>query len=367
MGVQIGLVGERADLVVEVASVAARAGAVVVPVAVSSTSWRAGRPPGGEDRGSLGDAVAGWADHVDVLLVDVAVLAGSQARPGPDSDPVGRQPDVPTAVICRRGEDDRARAAADLIGCPHVLEMPTGGPWLVEALSPPSESGLLGVLGATGGVGATTAAIACAVGAGRDCLLVDADPDSAGLDLPLGIPHTEGARWRQIPDSAAPLDPGSLRASLPQVEGVLIATGPDGAGLVPGSEAGSRERRVGGVLGAGRAEFRRTVADLGRGSRAAGLLGAGDAVALVVPATVAGVVGGRRALGLLPTDRVVVLVRPCGWLTPADVVDRLGVTSAIEVPHLRRAPELAECGDLLSGRTGRALRGLGERVWEAIR
>ena len=118
-----------------------------------------------------------------------------------------------------------------------------------------------------------------------------------------------------------------------------------------------------GVLGVGRAEFGSTVVDAGRGRLPVGLLGPGDPVALVLPATLAGVVAGRRMLGGLGAQQVVVLIRPTGWLPADEVAEQLGVPVALEVPRLRRASELADCGDLLSGRTGRALRHLGEQVW----
>ncbi len=92
-----------------------------------------------------------------------------------------------------------------------------------------------------------------------------------------------------------------------------------------------------------------------------------DAVVLVLPATLAGVVAGRRALAGLGTGRVVVALRPTGWIPAHEVGEQLGVPVAIEVPRLRRAPELTDCGDLLSGRTGRCLRSLGEQVWEQLR
>jgi hypothetical protein len=123
---------------------------------------------------------------------------------------------------------------------------------------------------------------------------------------------------------------------------------------------------VQGVVGVGRADFARTVVDAGRGRLAGGLLGPGDAVALVLPATLAGVVAGRRVLEDLPTQQVVVLLRPSGWLPADEVAEQLGVAVALEVPRLGRAPELADCGDLLSGRTGRALHRLGEQVWAQL-
>jgi hypothetical protein len=381
MGVQVGLVGQRADLAVEVAALAARADASVVSLRLAQVPHAVG--------GVLPGA------PVDLVLVDVAVLASGgpealgvmlgMAGGGHGNDPAApgeplvvtgdaphagaRRTRVQVVVLCRAGEGPAAREVAVAVGCEHVVELPLGRAWLMSQLSPERGSAVLGVLGGVGGVGTTTVAIACALGAGPDCLLVDADPDSPGLDLPLGIPEGQGVRWSAIPDSPDPLDPSSLRSALPQVGGVRGVTGSGiGSGLPAGAGPLSApgRGRVAGVLGVGRAEFAHTVVDAGRGRVSPGLIGPGDAVALVLPATLAGVVAGRRVLAGLTAGQVVVLLRPTGWLPADEVAEQLGVPVVLEIPRLRRAAELADCGDLLSGRTGRALRTLGEQVWERL-
>ncbi|HYN57304.1 MAG TPA: hypothetical protein VES03_08920, partial [Motilibacterales bacterium] len=114
-------------------------------------------------------------------------------------------------------------------------------------------------------------------------------------------------------------------------------------------------------------EYASTVVDAGRGRLPRGLLGPGDPVALVLPATLAGIVAGRRVLAEAAGQQVVVLLRPTGWLPAEDVAEQLGFPVALEIPRLRRAAELADCGDLLAGRTGRALRNLGEQIWGNLR
>lgn len=368
MVVRIGLVGQRADLALEVASLASRAGAAVLAMDPA------------EGRGAV--TGPGSAEQVDLILVDVAwaeaarpgapEVAGARYQPAAPSwcasrgilvPPAGSRP--PVVVVCHVGETAWARDAAAALGGSHVVELPLGAPWLVSQLVPEPGAPVLAVVGAVGGVGASTVSIACAVGAGADCLLVDADPDSAGLDLPLGIPEGAGVRWPGIPDSPNPLDPGSLRAALPAVERVCVVTGgvrnDRDVGALGADEPGVG--RLAGVLGVGRVEFGRTVVDAGRGALATGVLGPGDAVVLVLPATLAGVVAGRRVLDRFPDQQVVALLRPTGWLPADEVAEQLGVPVALEVPRLRQAAELADCGDLLSGRTGRALRSLGEQVW----
>ena len=341
MGVRIGLVGRRADLAVEVASLAARVGAVVVSLETIDAGSTA---PGGPTR-----------EGVDLLLLDADTAGGARAPfVGPHR--------VPMAVICRADEVQAAQAAADRLACQHVVELPLGAAWLEEHVAAPTGSGLLGVVGAVGGVGATTVAIACAMAAGPGSLLVDADPDSPGLDLALGIAEGKGVRWPQIPDSVAPLDAESLRAALPHIAGVTVVTGP-GTGDPRTAGGGPTAGQLAGVLGVGRAEFARTVVDLGRGTGTCRLVGPADTTALVVPASLAGVVSGRRILERLEVGRVVVMVRPSSWLPTTDVAEQLGIGAVLEIPSLRRAAEMADCGDLLAGRTGRALRELGEQVW----
>jgi hypothetical protein len=188
------------------------------------------------------------------------------------------------------------------------------------------------------------------------CLLVDADPCSTGLDLPVGIPDGQGARWSSIPAGAGALVADSLRASLPRIGELCVLTGPIAAPAEP---------RIGAVLRTGRADFASTVLDVGRGVAPAGL-GARDAVAVVTPATLAGVVGSHRVVAGLPTRRIVLAVRPTGWLPPDEVAAQVGVERFVEVPTVRGLAERMDCGDVLVGRTGRALRRIGRDVWEAL-
>jgi hypothetical protein len=346
MGVRIGFVGQRADLAVEVTALAGRAGASVVPM-----GWSDGAGP---------QAAIVPVPEVDVVIVDGAAAAAST----PDRSLLVARPAGPAGVVvCREGEVGQARRVADDLGFAHVVQLPRAARWLSERLMPSAHAPVLAVLGVVGGVGTTTVAIACAETAGADCLLVDADPASPGLDLVLGIPEGQGGRWGQIPDTAAPLDAGTLRAALPQVDGVTVVTGPLAPDALP---EGLDAARVRSVIDVGRAEFARTVIDAGRGPLPGDLIHAGDAVALVLPATIAGIVGARRVLGHLPTERVVVVLRPTGWLPADQVADQLGRPVDLEIRHLRRAAELADCGDLLSGRTGTALRRVGERIWEQV-
>lgn len=295
-----------------------------------------------------------------MLLVDVEAGADDPSSTAEWARAVAR-PGGLVVVIHRSGEAERAVELASAISAAHVVELPTAAAWLQARLRPLDPTPVLAVVGAVGGVGASTVAIACAAGAGPGCLLVDADPRSPGLDLPLGVADGEGARWSAFPDSSEPLVSESVRAALPIVEGISLLTGslPEPFG-----------NRVTSVLDVGRRAFPRVVLDCGRDIGTAALAG-GDAAVVVVPATLAGVVSARRVLDELATsgistDRIVLALRPSGWLPREQVVGHLGDLACVEVPKLPRIGELADCGDLLSGRTGHRLRRLGAALWEAV-
>ena len=76
------------------------------------------------------------------------------------------------------------------------------------------------VLGAVGGVGASTFAAALAWVAGG--LLVDLDPVGGGVDVLLGIEHTPGARWSGLRLGGGTLDPALLAGGLPAWRGVRV-------------------------------------------------------------------------------------------------------------------------------------------------
>lgn len=202
------------------------------------------------------------------------------------------------------------------------------------------EAGTLVVVGATGGVGASTLAALLARGRaradrGRPVALVDL-AGGGGLDVLLGVERRPGARWPALAGLRGAVDPGDLDGLLPRWHGVEVLSG-HREGPRPGAEAVSavltalRERgatvlvdlaahavggEVGGAVGA------RTAADGGDLVLLAhqDVLGVAGAVAVrerhagpahlvlrrrrsrVAPLEAAHVVD-LPLLGLLPTDR----------------------------------------------------------------
>ena len=79
---------------------------------------------------------------------------------------------------------------------------------------------MIGVVGGSGGVGASTLAAVLARVAGQRsgrCVLVDIDPNSGGIDVLLGIEREPGARWSGLRLGGGLLEPDVLWAGLPRV------------------------------------------------------------------------------------------------------------------------------------------------------
>jgi secretion/DNA translocation related CpaE-like protein len=79
---------------------------------------------------------------------------------------------------------------------------------------------VLGVVGGSGGVGASTFAAVLAAVLGEQApngsFLIDADPAGGGIDLLLGAEHQPGARWSAVRTRGGALDPAVLTAGLPR-------------------------------------------------------------------------------------------------------------------------------------------------------
>jgi hypothetical protein len=115
---------------------------------------------------------------------------------------------------------------------------------------------MVSVVGATGGVGATTFAALLARGwaGAAPVTLVDLG-GSAGVDVLLGIERAPGARWPALARLRGTLEPGALDGLLPRWRQVEVLSG-DRCGPDPGAHA------VLAVLDALRAQGRAVVVDL---------------------------------------------------------------------------------------------------------
>jgi secretion/DNA translocation related CpaE-like protein len=199
---------------------------------------------------------------------------------------------------------------------------------------------VVGVVGGSGGVGASTfAAVLAALGA--PAVLVDLDVTGGGIDVTLGIESAPGARWSGLRVSGGRLDPAELSGRVPRWGGVCVLAA-DCAELDPDAV----RQVLGAAKGAGQ-----VVVDLPRGScaeRAAALLHC-DLVVVLSRGDVAGLVAAHAVATALPELPRGVVVRR-GEVPAADAARLVGLPLVGELPA-RAGPRL----ELRQGRLPRAL------------
>ena len=128
---------------------------------------------------------------------------------------------------------DRAFRGAVALGASSVLDLPEAAGALVDLLADVGERSspgrTVGVVGGTGGAGATT--LACALARWHavraPTLLVDTDPLGPGLDRLLGMEDVAGVRWEALVETAGRLGARALREAVPRRDhlGVLTWSG----------------------------------------------------------------------------------------------------------------------------------------------
>ena len=161
-----------------------------------------------------GTALRSWSSAPLVIVGDD--LATPMARIDP-----GHRPRV--HIMALRPAPDELFRVAVALGAAAVDELPRSESWLVETLTDLGDTGarrglLIGVLGGSGGAGATT--LACAIGqtASRsgDAVVVDCDPLGPGIDRVLGLEAHDGFRWDALCQTTGRLSARSLREALPR-------------------------------------------------------------------------------------------------------------------------------------------------------
>jgi MinD-like ATPase involved in chromosome partitioning or flagellar assembly len=183
---------------------------------------------------------------------------------------------------------------------------------------------VIGVLGGSGGVGASTFAAVLAAVAG-EAVLVDLDVLGGGLDVLLGVEAVPGARWSGLRLAGGRLDPAELRAGLPRWGPVSLLAA-DVAELDPDA--------VLEVLGAA-AEAGSVLLDLPRAAcaeRAAALLRC-DLVVVLARADVGGLVAAHAAVAALPELPVGLLLRR-GEVPARDAAELVGAPLLGVLPAL---------------------------------
>ena len=225
------------------------------------------------------------------------------------------------------------------VGAETVAGLPASETWLVELLTDVGDGGAapgvtIGVIGGSGGAGATVFAAAMAQMAsdsGRT-LLVDADPIGAGVDRVLGLENSDGIRWDSMLQTTGRLSSRSLREALPRTGQLSVLTWPTDR---PASLQAFAMREV---LSAGRRGFDAVVVDLPRHRDAVvdETISRCDHVVLVSTLTVPGVTAAARVAHRLPETT------PTRHLVTRG--NRAGVAPEA-VSRLLRIPLVATMGD----------------------
>ncbi|MFD8145130.1 septum site-determining protein Ssd [Streptomyces sp. NPDC059708] len=298
--------------------------------AVPEQSGAGGDPGGGSDAGAAGPrAGVGWDTAPLVLVGDDAAR---RVRGAPRRDGV--------FLVGRDLDDPFVWQRAVGIGAEEVLRLPEAENRLVDRLADVVEGAgrpalTVGVIGGSGGAGASTLACALALRAaraGERTILIDGDPLGGGMDVLLGGEGAEGLRWPDFAASRGRVGAGALEESLPELHALRVLSWDRGDRVVVPPAAMrsvvAAARRRGGVV----------VVDLPRriDETVAEVLAQLDLVLLVVPGELRSVAAaGRVAAGvrMVARDvRVVVRGRCRQGLDPEAVAGLLGAPLAGEVP-----------------------------------
>jgi secretion/DNA translocation related CpaE-like protein len=239
-----------------------------------------------EVTGDLSTAMRSWS-RAPAVVVGADLLAGL-ARMGP--------PRRSAVHVAGWGAaDDLLFRSALAVGAEHVVELPEGASWLTALLTDVGDDaghrGLtLGVIGGSGGAGATTFSCALGQAAALDgpTLVVDLDPLGPGVDRVLGMEEQGGVRWPDLATTSGRLGSRSLREALPRRGnlGVLSWSGSVRQGAVP-EAAAVRE-----VLAAASRGHHRVVLDLPRGDNE--VMTRCDEVIVVVAPSITGIASAAR-------------------------------------------------------------------------
>ncbi|MFI2753584.1 septum site-determining protein Ssd [Cellulomonas sp. P22] len=214
--------------------------------------------------------------------------------------------------------------------------------------------GVIGVVGARGGAGASTFASALAQRLSRDAptCLVDLEHAGGGLDVLVGLEESGGLRWPDLADARGAVPGDELTALLPRWGACTVLSGDRTRPGPPPSDA------VADVLTALAQEHTHVVLDLDRVDVLA--RGPGPSVCrtvlVVVPRDLRGVAGTlalRTALlGLVPDVRLVVRGPAPGGLGVLELAHVVDLPVAASMATDRRLPAALERGGGPSGRRG---------------
>ena len=272
------------------------------------------------------DAAERWRTAGAVLVGDDAVRRLAALVPG-------RRDDV--WVLSSGGLAETQVRAALALGASGLVELPSEATllagWLADLGDRTAETvdrgRVLGVLGASGGVGASILALAVAETAAPDggALLVDLDPWGLPAGALAGVaaeePDLEQVTWAELVDLEGRVGGRALRESLPARDSLRVLGWAAGDAAREPPPAVVRE-----VAAAGRRGHGWVVLDLPRSGTVREALALCDAVVVVAAPTLAGTAGAARVRTLLPAGVAAgVVVRAGKGVWPADVARLTGL------------------------------------------
>jgi len=214
---------------------------------------------------------------------------------------------------------------------------------VVRALDGAGEACAITVVGACGGVGASTLAATTAQLAARRelrAVLVDGDPCGGGLDLVTGAEVASGSRWNDLDGAVGQVGAAELQSTLPVHRGLAH---------VSFGRADEGVRGASPVIAAALRGFDVVVADVPRHLDELGreLVARSVLTVVVVPRRLGGIVAAGSLLARLEplTDAVVAVTRAGpGAVSRATVARDLGVPVIAELHASRRVAADVEHG-----------------------
>lgn len=308
------------------------------------------------------------AQEVSTIVSRAGVTTTSAVTSGTSllvTDQVPGGLSVPTVVVAD-GHDPNLWQRAAQAGVEQVVMLPGGAEILgrrVSRRTPPRTATMVRVVGARGGVGATTLAVGLARALSDDArvVLVDGDCHGGGLDLALGLETADGLRWAELDDLRGPVPPRSILGRLPRADRLPVLS----HGRDPGNDSGGAWPAVTESL-LRAADF--AVCDVPR-YQSSRLIPATSCVdVLVVSHDMAGVAAARKIIdrAAVRPDALLAVRRVKGPVPVAAVTDAIPQHPVVEVPRCTAVQAAADFGDLVAavqrGSYAAACRALAEAV-----